>query len=301
MISSLSNILLEFHFHSHSSTIDLPSTISSSNNYSAIKSVFNESTTSQPNGMTVPFQTIAPHTSIFLVHPLSVSDTSLVKSSFLRSTPHDCVVAKNGSHSIKYGSFLCLQEPRWLNDELINYYMESLKLRDQILCCHSMKKRCHFFPPFFFAQLKTHGYAGVHRWSRHAPGKNLFTLDKIIFPVNVSGLHWVCVVAYMNQQVISCLDSLGCSQHGASENSHSMDLILSYLSAEYQRLYNRSMDTKSWKMMHDSRSPVQNNGYDCGVFTCLAADFISADKTLSYDQKDATNCRRYMALSILKS
>jgi hypothetical protein len=40
-------------------------------------------------------------------------------------------------------------------------------------------------------------------------------------------------------------------------------------------------------------------GFDCGVFTCMFADFISKDCPLVFGQNHVTQCRERIALSIL--
>ena len=47
--------------------------------------------------------------------------------------------------------------------------------------------------------------------------------------------------------------------------------------------------------------PQQLNGYDCGVFTCTCADFLSAGKHTDFTQRDVTGMRRLIALRILKN
>jgi len=41
-------------------------------------------------------------------------------------------------------------------------------------------------------------------------------------------------------------------------------------------------------------------GYDCGVFTCFFADFISRDYPLFFKQEDVTRYRSYMARKIIE-
>lgn len=49
-----------------------------------------------------------------------------------------------------------------------------------------------------------------------------------------------------------------------------------------------------------SDTPRQQNGYDCGVFTCLFADWISKDCALeNLSEKEMLSYREHIALSIL--
>ena len=44
-----------------------------------------------------------------------------------------------------------------------------------------------------------------------------------------------------------------------------------------------------------------NLGYDCGVFTCMFADFISKDCQLLFNQDHIGQCRQRIALSIMNN
>jgi sentrin-specific protease 1 len=41
------------------------------------------------------------------------------------------------------------------------------------------------------------------------------------------------------------------------------------------------------------------SGYDCGVFTCMFADFISANRPLDFSQEHIPHCRKVIALAIM--
>lgn len=41
-------------------------------------------------------------------------------------------------------------------------------------------------------------------------------------------------------------------------------------------------------------------GHDCGVFTCMFADFLSKDTALVFNQEHINQCRERIALSIMK-
>jgi Ulp1 family protease len=47
-------------------------------------------------------------------------------------------------------------------------------------------------------------------------------------------------------------------------------------------------------------TPQQRNGYDCGVFTCMFADFLSMGRPLAFSQQHITQCRERIALSIMR-
>lgn len=42
-------------------------------------------------------------------------------------------------------------------------------------------------------------------------------------------------------------------------------------------------------------------GFDCGVFTCMFADFVTKDCEPVFNQTHITQCRQRIALSIMKN
>ena len=46
--------------------------------------------------------------------------------------------------------------------------------------------------------------------------------------------------------------------------------------------------------------PLQNNGYDCGVFVCKFAEFICEQLPFKFDQKNMPYFRRRMVAEILR-
>ena len=101
------------------------------------------------------------------------------------------------------------------NDEIIHYFFIMLANRDAQRASANNGRRCHFFKSFFITKLLDEGvtnrynYSNVKRWSRNVPGKDVFSLDKIFIPVNMSNVHWACVVVFLQEKKIQFFDSMG--------------------------------------------------------------------------------------------
>lgn len=63
--------------------------------------------------------------------------------------------------------------------------------------------------------------------------------------------------------------------------------------------FEKELNIKDWKHEYPSSTPQQNNGYDCGVFACLVAIFLSSNKSLNFSQKDIPFYRKQMMLEII--
>jgi hypothetical protein len=57
-----------------------------------------------------------------------------------------------------------------------------------------------------------------------------------------------------------------------------------------------------WKLFASNRDiPGQTNGYDCGVFVCMYADYITNGWPLIFDQAYINRCRERIALGCMKN
>ena len=104
---------------------------------------------------------------------------------------------------------LCLRPRTWLNDEVINFYMNMLMERDQRRSDQSAGKvrSSHFFSSFFMVKLLQNGkytYANVKRWSKKF---DVFSKDKIFIPININNSHWTLLVVYIQKKEIHYYDS----------------------------------------------------------------------------------------------
>lgn len=72
----------------------------------------------------------------------------------------------------------------WLNDEVINFYMELIKERSEIA---KHLPKVHVMNTFFLGKLLSSGYAGVRRWTRKV---DIFSYDIIPIPVSSSFLYF---------------------------------------------------------------------------------------------------------------
>ncbi len=115
--------------------------------------------------------------------------------------------------------------------------------------------------------------------------------------MNIDKVHWACAVVFVNEKRIQFYDSLG------GDGSSYLVAILNYLNDEWKRLHvgKELPNLKEWVMLLTTTdTPKQENGFDCGVFTCMYADYLSQNRALDFKQEDITEYRQRIALSILR-
>lgn len=190
----------------------------------------------------------------------------------------------------------CLRPHGWLNDEVINLYLELLKERG----IREPKRflKCHFFNTFFYKKLacgKTgYDYKSVKRWTTSRKlGYELIECDKIFVPVH-QNVHWCLAIINMKAKTLQYLDSLG------GNDPRVYEMLARYIVDEVKEKSNKEIDIRSWTKEFIDCIPLQENGWDCGMFMLKYIDFHSRGVSLSFGQEHMEYFRRRTAKEILR-
>lgn len=81
--------------------------------------------------------------------------------------------------TITRNDLITLDGITWLNDEVINFYMELIKHRSEQV---DFLPKVHVMNTFFVGKLQQQGHSGVRRWTRKV---DIFSVDVIPVPVHV--------------------------------------------------------------------------------------------------------------------
>jgi sentrin-specific protease 1 len=190
----------------------------------------------------------------------------------------------------------CLVPGAWLNDEVINVYMQLLKERENRSPDKFLK--CHFFNTFFYNKLfkdkRSYDYKSVRRWTTQRKiGYSLADCDKILVPIH-QDIHWCLAVINLRDQKFEYLDSL----NGRDENV--LRVLARYLVDEAKDKNNSILDVSKWESVFPQDIPEQLNGCDCGMFMLKYADFHSRGGSLSFTQADMEYFRKRTVYEILR-
>ncbi|XP_064313179.1 sentrin-specific protease 2 [Phalacrocorax carbo] len=180
-----------------------------------------------------------------------------------------------------------LRNLRWLNDEVINFYMSLLVERNK----KEGYPAVHAFSTFFYPKLISGGYKAVRRWTR---GVDLFKQDLIFVPIHLR-VHWALVVIDVRKTTIKYFDSMG------QKGDKICETVLQYLQEESREKRNLELTFSEWTLhsMESHEIPQQLNGSDCGVFMCKYADYISRDKPINFTQNHMPYFRKKMVWEII--
>ncbi|XP_047662889.1 sentrin-specific protease 1 isoform X2 [Tachysurus fulvidraco] len=205
----------------------------------------------------------------------------------LRGGSQDDVLSEGFRLIITRKDLQTLSSLNWLNDEVINFYMNMLVERSKSPHLPSV----YTFNTFFFPKLRSSGYSAVRRWTKKV---DIFSVDIILVPVHL-GVHWCLSVVDFRKKTITYFDSMGGS------NDEACRILLNYLKRESEDKKKQAFNTSDW-ILHSKRRneiPQQMNGSDCGMFTCKYAEYITKDKPITFTQKHMPYFRRRMVWEIL--
>ncbi|XP_039188687.1 sentrin-specific protease 1 [Crotalus tigris] len=205
----------------------------------------------------------------------------------LRSGNQDEVLSEAFRLTITRKDILTLKHLNWLNDEIINFYMNMLMERSK----QKGFPTVHAFNTFFFTKLKTAGYPAVKRWTKKV---DIFSVDILLVPIHL-GVHWCLAVTDFRKKTITYYDSMGGS------NSEACKILLQYLKQESLDKKRKEFDTNGWMLLckRSQEIPQQMNGSDCGMFACKYADCITKDKPINFTQQHMPYFRKRMVWEIL--
>jgi hypothetical protein len=212
------------------------------------------------------------------------------------------IVLDNIKPNLKLESLQCLRPGIMLNDEVMNYFFLMLNDREKLLLCNKAsadRKVTHCFNTHFIGKLcgidDIYSYEMVKKWNKNVPGKSIKSLGKLIVPVHVKPEHWTCMEVSMKEGTIHYHDSLGSKSDGTTGRKYT-DAMVKYLNDEERK---EGGEEGKWKVISNSKR-IQPRGVDCGVFTCMRADYISLGKDFNYiTLGHMKECRKRMIISIL--
>lgn len=109
--------------------------------------------------------------------------------------------------------------------------------------------------------------------------------------------HWCMAVIYMAEKRIQYYDSLNGRgtqvlnilmryvRNGDPYYTYTLVTHIRYLQDESENKKKEPFNKEGWKLVESSveTTPQQDNGSDCGVFSCMAADYIARNLVGLYE------------------
>ncbi|XP_059632735.1 ubiquitin-like-specific protease ESD4 [Cornus florida] len=229
--------------------------------------------------------------------PLTEEEEAEVSRAFTNFNRRRVLATHENSNIEITGEMLqCLRPGAWLNDEVINVYLELLKEREKRVPKKFLK--CHFFNTFFYKKLISgksgYDFKSVRRWTTQRKlGYCLLECDKIFVPIHKE-IHWCLAVINKKDEKFQYLDSL------KGIDTHVLKVLARYFVDEVKDKSGNDIDVSSWEYEYVEDLPEQENGFDCGVFMVKYADFYSRGLGLHFHQEHMPYFRLRTAKEILR-
>ncbi|KAF7837813.1 ubiquitin-like-specific protease ESD4 [Senna tora] len=231
-----------------------------------------------------------------LFSPLTEEEENEVEQAFSANRKKVLVVHEISNIGITGEILKCLRPGAWLNDEVINLYLELLKEREKREPQKFLK--CHFFNTFFYKKLiggrSGYDFKSVRRWTTQKKlGYSLLECDKVFVPIHKE-IHWCLAIINKKDKKFQYLDSL------RGRDNQVLTVLARYFTDEVKDKNGEEFDVSSWEKEFVEDLPEQENGYDCGMFMIKYADFYSRGLGLCFNQGHMPYFRRRTAKEILR-
>lgn len=204
--------------------------------------------------------------------------------------------------TINVGDYERLDPGEWLNDSLVDFWMQWIS-RDVT----TLDSKFHLFTSHFFTTLSSGGPEAVASWTRRKK-INIFKKRLIFIPINKQ-MHWsLCVIVNPGALVEggdrprTQDDPLSCMIFMDSLRMHNKKIVArhvrKWLNSEWQRVSTENLDENSPSIVKEPfrgdsfrmfcpKVPLQNNTWDCGVFVCRYAYAIYELRQKEFTYGDA--------------
>lgn len=217
---------------------------------------------------------------------LTPEQETIINNALHHRSARDEVLSKKFSLAITRSHMLTLSGLEWLNDEVINFYMNLIIERGKL----DKFPKVHAMNTFFYMRLNDVGYSGVKRWSKKY---DVFSFDLMCVPIHLQ-MHWCMAVVDFRSKEINYYDSMG------KPNNKCLDILFNYLLEEHKDKKKIALDANGWKLNNVKKIPQQMNGSDCGMFACTFAEFLARDAPITFSQENMPYLRRKAVIEIIE-
>ncbi|XP_065196008.1 sentrin-specific protease 1-like isoform X2 [Sycon ciliatum] len=220
---------------------------------------------------------------------LTEEQEGIVSKALAHSGSQSQVLSKAFNIDLTRAHIGTLSGSRWLNDEVINFYFKMIAARND---ADEDLPSVHVMSSFFYSKLRSESNGSrdsIRRWTRTV---DIFSKDLVAIPMNL-GKHWCLAMIDFRAKTLTCYDSL------LRDNSQCLTSLRKYIQDESKAKKNTELDLSDWTFGQAMAIPKQTNQWDCGVFTCTYAAYLTRGKSLSFSQADIAYFRRRMMYEIL--
>ena len=190
------------------------------------------------------------------------------------------VLARHGLQ-LRRKDFRSLQWTNWLNDKIIEGYMELIKKRSD----EAENSAVEVMSTFLYTKLINRGVELGSKETENWIKEDLRDKDLVFFPIHEKD-HWSLILVKPRSREIEYFDSL----RGSRNFSRAPKII-----KQFMELYCKGKgEPAPYKTKVRNDASLQNNGHDCGVFLCQFAERLARGESVYLRQENMPEYRRHM-------
>ena len=210
----------------------------------------------------------APQTSTLVLPAMPSNELTVLmdeENDGLYDMPSTQRLVQIANLAITAQSLRTLRSPHWLDDTAIMAYLQLVTDRPNELSYA-------YTSPYLYPALlnASHDYVYSPVAMDYCNHFLLDDTDVILLPIHTPG-HWALVAVYVRTGVITHFNSAGPARSSVT------DIIKAYMSDlwNYHNGSRNNMPDWTAHVPTGYTMPKQGNSYDCGVYVCLTADFLT--------------------------
>lgn len=191
------------------------------------------------------------------------------------------------AEDVSLANFLVrLQDGERLTSQIIDSYLEEIDKKSPSV---------RIMSTFWFTKVCEQGYSSVKRWAEQK-AIDITSIDVLCFPINWQNAHWILSVINFRRKRFEVWDSLP-TTHSDRKTKLQFEKMKEWLVGELTRYVNHNIIMDEWTCVVED-APKQSNDYDCGVFTCMCAEYISLNVRPLFTQRDILYFRKRMLVKL---
>ena len=187
-----------------------------------------------------------------------------------RTLPH---VAGFGTITVTGSEFERLKGNRWLNDTIMNAKLAMMAMKQQ----SRGERRVHIMNTYFWPRLDALGYDAVASWTDKMVPDDAILCDRILVPINIENEHWTLVQIDMKARNCVYFDSFGHAPEREITDSQRrvLQTLARWAELEHRKRVGSGRRSVIKKIAVWGSKPIQQNGYDCGLFVLRIAEHLT--------------------------
>lgn len=179
-----------------------------------------------------------------------------------------------------------MHSDKWLTDDVFTYFFDGMKFDQKF-----KKSGKVFLDGIIFKSMRetSNQSKTSFEYSKYKSASTIFC------SCNKDSNHWITIILDKSEKSVTLIDSLGIEKKREVLGEAKM-----FLSKVWTYVGIKESDFEHYTV-YFLRTPRQENGYDCGVFTIMNILQIANDYRPLLDQNDAKEFRYYICKKILDS